>query len=48
MYFVIDTHKCDHTEYHLFSVTKQSTQMRLNIIDLVDFYLLPSYIIDWQ
>ncbi len=48
VYFVVDIHKADyHPEYHLYSVTKQSTWLQcLNINDLVDFYPLPSYIVD--
>ena len=44
VYFVMDVHKADyHSEYHLYSVTKQSTRLEcLNINDLVDFYPLPS------
>ena len=48
VYFVIDVHEADyHSEYHMYSVTKQSTRMQcLNINDLVDFYPLPSYIVN--
>ena len=49
VYFVVDVHKADyHSEYHLYSkVTKQSTRLQcLNLNDLVDFYPLPSYIVD--
>lgn len=48
VYFVMDIHKADyHSEYHLYSVTKQSTRLQcLNMNDLVDFYPLPSYIVD--
>lgn len=45
VHFVIHTHKVDYlSEYHLYSVTKQNTRLQcLNINDLVDFYLCPSY-----
>ena len=48
VYFVIDVHKADYlSEYHMYPVTKQSTRMQcLNINDLVDFYPLPSYIVN--
>ena len=50
VYFVMDVHKADyHSECHLYSVTKQSTRYQcLNINDLVDFYPLPSYIVNEQ
>lgn len=46
VYFVMEVHKADyHSEYHLYSVTKQNTGLQcVNITDLVDFYPLPSYI----
>lgn len=45
VYFVIEIQKADyHSEYHLYSVTKQIRRLQcLNINDLVDFYPLPSY-----
>ena len=48
VYFVIDVHEAGYlSEYHLYSVTKRSTRMQcLNINDLVDFYPLPSYIVN--
>lgn len=48
VYFVLDMYTSDyHNEYHLYSVTKQNTQLLcLNIKDLVDFYRLTSYVID--
>jgi len=48
VYFVMGVHKADyHSEYHLYSVTKQNTRLQcLNINDLVDFYPLPSYILN--
>lgn len=48
VYFVMEIHKADyHAEYHLYLVTKQSTGLQcVNINDLVDFYPLPSYIVD--
>lgn len=48
MYFVMDLHKAKyHSEYHLYSVTKQSTGLKcLHINDLADFYPLPSCMVD--
>ncbi len=48
VYFVMDIHKADyHFEYHLYSVTKQSTRLQcLNIENFVDFHPLPSYIVN--
>lgn len=48
VYFVMDVHEAIyHSEYHLYSVTKQSPRLQcLNIKDLIDFYPLPSYIVD--
>ncbi len=48
VYFVMDKHKADyHFEYHLYSVTKQGTRLQcVNINDLVDFYPLPSYVVN--
>lgn len=48
VYFVMEVHECAyHSEYHLYSVTKESTTFQcLNINNLVDFYPLPSYILD--
>ena len=48
VYFLMDIHKADyHSEYHLHSVTKQGTWLQcLNINNLVDFYPLPSYIVN--
>ena len=48
VYFVVDIHRAEyHPEYHLYSVTKQSSRLQcLNINDLVDFYPLPSYMVD--
>jgi len=48
VYFVMDIHKTDyHSEYHLYSVTKQNARLQcVNINDLVDFYPLPSYIVN--
>lgn len=45
VYFVMELQKADyHSEYHLYSVTKQSRRLQcLNIDNLVDFYPLPSY-----
>lgn len=50
VYFVMDTHEADyHSEYHLYSVTKQNTRLLcLNINDLVDFYPLMPYILNGQ
>ncbi len=48
VFFVMEIHKADsHSKYHLYSVKKQSTRLQcLNINDLVDFYPLPSYIVN--
>lgn len=48
VYFVMDTFKADyHSEYHLYSVTKQSTRLQcLNINNLADFFPLTSYIVN--
>lgn len=45
---MVDIHRAEyHPEYHLYSVTKQSSRLQcLNINDLVDFYPLPSYMVD--
>jgi len=48
VYFVMDVQTAVyHSEYHLYSVTKQtSSTLCLNINDLVDFYPLTSYHLD--
>lgn len=48
VYFVMNMRKADYNyEYHLNSVTKQSTRLQcLHINDLADFYPLPLYIVN--
>lgn len=48
VYFVLDMHTSEyHNEYHMYSVTKLTSQLLcLNITNLVDFYPLKSYIIN--
>lgn len=46
--FVLDVHQAEYlSEYHVYSVTKDSTRLQcLNITDLVDVYPLPSYFVN--
>lgn len=48
VYFVMEMYKADyHSEYHLYTVIKQSTRVQcLSSNDLVEFYPLSSYIVN--
>lgn len=47
VYFVMDLHKTDYHEYHLYSAKKGGAMLQcLEISELVDFYPLTSYIVN--